>query len=68
MFVMMNQPLDTTSRLHIFAWRAFTYPVRKSEAVGYLMGSMLYPFELLLTAALRESPTTEIMICRKPLR
>lgn len=66
MFVAMNQPVDVKSGLLKFIWRAVTFPVRRSEAIGYVMGAALFPFELLFTSVLPESPTTEIMVCRKP--
>lgn len=65
MFVLMNQPLDTDSQVHAFLWRAFVYTVRQSEVLGYAFGAGLYPLELLLTRILNESPTTEILVCRK---
>lgn len=64
-FVVMNQPLDTQSRVLRFLWRLAMYPVMKSGALGALWGAALYPFDVILTRVLAESPTTEIMICRK---
>ncbi len=65
MFVVMAQPLDTASACVRFLWKLMTYPVRKSEAVGFVLGAILAPIETELTRVLRESPTTEIMVCRK---
>jgi SAM-dependent methyltransferase len=36
MFVLMNYPVDTRNRTLKFLWRAFTFPVRKSELWGGL--------------------------------
>ena len=65
MFVIMAQPLDTSSVIERFLWRLLTYPMRKSEVFGFIAGSLLFPIEMALTRLFRESPTTEIMVCRK---
>jgi SAM-dependent methyltransferase len=62
-FVLMNEPIDSCSRVWRFMWRALMYPVRKSEAVGYILGACLFCIDSLLVRFLRESPTTEMMIC-----
>jgi SAM-dependent methyltransferase len=64
-FVVMNQPLDTRTRLPRFAWALMTYPARWSEAIGWFYGALLYPVDVVLTKFLKESPTAEMMICRK---
>ena len=65
MFVIMAQPLDTSSVTGRFLWKLLTYPMRKSEVFGFIVGSVLFPIEMALTRLFRESPTTEIMVCRK---
>lgn len=65
MFVLMNYPIDTENRIVKHAWQLMTFPITKLKISGVLLGSVLYPAELLLTSVLKESPTTEIMICRK---
>ena len=65
MFAVMNEPIDTAGADRSFLWKVLTYPARKSEALGFLLGGILYPLELTLTKVLKESPTTEIMVCRK---
>jgi SAM-dependent methyltransferase len=64
-FVLMNEPRDTQSELARFLWKLTMYPARKSEVLGWLWGAALYPVDLLLTRLLSESPTTEVMFCRK---
>lgn len=64
-FVVMNEPVDTQNAVVRFLWKLMTYPVRKSELLGWLWGAALYQVDLLLTKLLKESPTTEIMLCRK---
>ena len=65
-FVVMNTPIDSRSEIPQIAWRLFMAPVRLLHPLGYLYGAVLYPCELLLTKTLRESPSTEMMICQKP--
>lgn len=65
MFVLLNQPLDTTSKIHPLLWQAFVHTVRLCPPFGYVAGAVLYPLESILTRYCRESPTTEILVCRK---
>jgi len=65
MFVLMNYPADTRSRVAKLAWTAMVAPAALAEPLGWLVGAALYPIDLWLTGHTRESPTTEIMICRK---
>lgn len=65
LFVLLGDPVDSDSRwLHRY-WRALSWIVMRSHLTGGLLGGALFPLELLLTRSLRESPTTEIMVCRK---
>jgi len=64
-FVLFGDPVDSESRwLHRY-WRTLSRIVRRSHALGGLVGCALFPLEILLTGLLNESPTTEIMVCRK---
>jgi 2-polyprenyl-3-methyl-5-hydroxy-6-metoxy-1,4-benzoquinol methylase len=65
MFVLMNAPIDTSSRWPMLAWRAFLAPVHFVPMLGSVYGAALYPLELALTRLMSESPTTEMMICQK---
>jgi SAM-dependent methyltransferase len=65
MFVLMNYPVDTKSRIRKSIWKLLMYPVYRSEFLGGAVGATLYPVETVLTGVLRESSSTEIMICRK---
>jgi len=65
MFVVMEEPLDSTSQWYHFLWKLMTYPVKRSELAGFLIGGMLYPLELILTNVCEESSSTEIVICYK---
>ena len=62
-FVLMNAPLDSSSLLWRLYWRALSILAR-NELLGRLLGSGLYPLELLLGSALGEGPSTEMMICQ----
>ena len=66
MFFLMNDPIDQTNSLLRRGWRMIFGLFCKRNAVAFLWGMVLYPVELFLTRYLRESPTTEIMISRKP--
>jgi 2-polyprenyl-3-methyl-5-hydroxy-6-metoxy-1,4-benzoquinol methylase len=66
MFILMNYPVDSNSNFRKLLWKAaILFPVVKSEVIGYPLGASLYPMELILTSVLKESPTTEVMVCRK---
>ena len=65
MFVLMNYPADTTSRLARWAWTAMVAPAALAEPIGGMVGAVLYPLERALVRRMRESPSTELMICRK---
>ena len=66
MFVLMNIPVDSRHAWQPALWRKIT-PLLKHERGGMLIGAALYPVDRLLTKVLSESPTTEVMVCRKPL-
>jgi SAM-dependent methyltransferase len=65
MFVLMNYPADSRSRLARWGWSAMVGPATLAEPLGWLMGAALYPIERLLVRKCSESPSTELMICRK---
>jgi SAM-dependent methyltransferase len=67
MSVLMSAPTDTRHRgINERIWDAVVIaPVRRGEWIGFLMGTLLYPLELLLVSSLKESPAAEIMVCRK---
>ena len=65
MFVLMNRPFDSGTGLLSYLWLAFMAPVRLAPALGHLYGALLYPLDSVLTAVLKESPSTEMIICRK---
>ncbi len=68
MFVWMNFPVDTKSNLLRLLWRLMVFPIKKVHLLGQLWGGILYPSELFLASHLSESPSTEMMICQKPMQ
>ena len=64
-FVLMNTPVDSKSRLLRRAWTGVNVLVRRGQRWGNLVGATLYPVELALTRVLQEGPSTEIVVCRK---
>ncbi|MEJ2502386.1 MAG: class I SAM-dependent methyltransferase [Gemmatimonadota bacterium] len=65
MFVVMTAPVACGSPLARRASRAIPWLAGRGEWAGWLLGAILYPLELALTSWKRESPTTEVMVCRK---
>ncbi len=65
MFVLMNYPADTRSRLARLAWQALVAPAAVSDRLGGLLGAALFPLERALVRRRRESPSTEVMVCRR---
>jgi SAM-dependent methyltransferase len=65
MFILMNAPIDTRTNWPFKAWRLMMGPVRVMHWFGYVQGALMYPLEVLLTRFLSESPTTELIVCRK---
>ena len=66
MFVLMNSPVDYDGLALRAWWEAIRLTASAHEAVAFVIGALLFPLELALVSLLRESPTTEMMICRKP--
>jgi SAM-dependent methyltransferase len=64
LFVMMNEPRDTRYRVAINAWKGFMWLATRSERVADVIGRLMYRLDRRLVQR-RESPSTEIMVCRK---
>jgi hypothetical protein len=65
MFFWMNEPRDTDSRAVLNAWKAVMWAASSSEAAGNLAGRGLYRLDRGLASRRTESPSTEVMVCRK---
>ncbi|MBU1076401.1 MAG: class I SAM-dependent methyltransferase [Spirochaetes bacterium] len=66
LFILMNYPVDLKSNIIKKGWQKLTWPVRKFHFLGALAGAILYPLDLLLTRWIKEGPSTELMVCKKP--
>lgn len=62
-FVLMNTPADTNSRMLHCIWNV-TQRAARHPTIGTVAGFSLFPLELALASALREGPSTEMLICR----
>jgi SAM-dependent methyltransferase len=66
LLVLLNAPVDSRSRLLHASWWTLRTAALRGEAAGWLAGAAAYPFEVALARILREGPSTELMVCRKP--
>ena len=65
MFVLMNDPVRSRSRLLKKAFSLIYQLASWSSAMGMLVGCGLLPIELLLTRIIRHGPSTEVLVCRR---
>ncbi|VFJ15008.1 class I SAM-dependent methyltransferase [Candidatus Nitrosocosmicus franklandus] len=65
MFYLMNTPVDSDGVIINKFWHLVKKVASKGETFGRLVGGILYPFELMMISTKSESPSTEIMICKK---
>ncbi len=65
MFVLMNYPADSRSRVLKWVWTAMVSPAALSDRAGGVLGALLFPLERRLVRACAKSPSTELMICRR---
>ncbi len=63
-FVLMNEPVDSDSRLHARAWWVMRKMSEKVPGAGFAIGAGLYAPEVVLTRLLSEGPSSEIAIAR----
>jgi SAM-dependent methyltransferase len=66
LFVLMNTPVDSGSAFLHRLWTAVNVLVRGGPRRAWAVGAAMYPLELVLTRVVREGPSTEIVVCRKP--
>ena len=64
MFVLMNAPVDTNKSVLKVIWRTIVSTVHRGEISAFIVCNILYPMELFLVSVIKESPSTEIMICK----
>jgi SAM-dependent methyltransferase len=65
MLVLMNPPIDSANPVARGLWRVLEGILTRAPSTGGVLGALLYPIELLLVSRLSESPTTEVVVCRK---
>jgi SAM-dependent methyltransferase len=65
MFVAMNAPPDSRSRLRRAWWLAVAGTASLAEPLGFAVGAALYPLERQLVRRRAESASTELMVCRR---
>jgi SAM-dependent methyltransferase len=65
LFVLMNNPVDSSSRMLRSSWRLLKRAVRR-PGVGGVLGAVLYGPELALVDIFKEGPSSEVMVCRRP--
>jgi SAM-dependent methyltransferase len=65
-FMLMNRPLKSSSRILGSTWRAIerVTRMRNHPRFGGWLGAALYPLELLSLRLATTGPTTEMMVCR----
>lgn len=66
MFYFMNAPIDSKGIMINKFWKLIRRIVYKGETYGSIVGGLLYPVEILMISTRSESPSTELMICKKP--
>jgi SAM-dependent methyltransferase len=64
MFVLMNTPVDSPSALQRRVWDLIARGAARGPRGSQGLGAVLYPIELALVSAVREGPSTEVMVCR----
>ncbi len=65
-FWLMNAPHDSSSRFRRLWWRGVAGIASRSDAAGACLGALLYVPEVLAVNRMREGPSSEMMICRRP--
>jgi SAM-dependent methyltransferase len=65
MLVAMNPPIDSSNLVLGGLWRVLEGVLTRMPPSGQVIGALLYPIEVVLVSRLGESPTTEVVVCRK---
>ncbi|MFQ5490755.1 MAG: class I SAM-dependent methyltransferase [Phycisphaerae bacterium] len=64
--VLMNDPVEQGHPLLKAVWRGLKGTVQRANWTGAVVGPALYPLELALVRGLNKSPSTQIILCRRP--
>lgn len=65
LLVIMDNPAESRNPLLKLHWRLVTSVVWRSELIGGIWGFILSCLDGVLTGVLKESPSLELMVCRK---
>jgi SAM-dependent methyltransferase len=65
MFVLLNGPVDSDSRLLHLWWDLLTRVVSFNEWLGRIGGAVVFPFELAAIRLARRGPSTKLLVCRR---
>lgn len=65
MFVLLNGPADSTDPRLERWWTLLTKLVSRHEAIGWTLGALLTPIELVAVRRVRRGPSTKLLICRR---
>jgi SAM-dependent methyltransferase len=65
MFVLMNDPVRSQSRLLRKTFSILYRSAARGERIGKLIGGLVYPIERVAIRSLSRGPSTEIVVCRK---
>jgi 2-polyprenyl-3-methyl-5-hydroxy-6-metoxy-1,4-benzoquinol methylase len=65
LFWLMNEPRDTKVPGALTAWKGAMWLVSRNERVADVIGERLWRLDRRLTSRRSESPSTEIMVCRR---
>ena len=65
LFYLMNEPRDSNLRMAVTVWKLAMWLVSRNEKVADVVGRLLYRIDRRLMSRRTESPSTEVMVCRK---
>lgn len=63
--VLSNYPVDSKNKLLHAYWFVLENTLALIKPLGHLFGALLYPIEVALLKAIKDSPSTEIVLLRK---
>ena len=64
-FVLLNGPVDSTNRWLHGWWNLLTRVVSFHEVLGWTLGAVLMPVELIAVRIVRRGPSTKLLVCRR---
>ncbi len=65
MFIFMNDPVRTRSRVMRALFSRIYRVAARGEGWGQVVGALLYPIEVIALRLMSRGPSTEILICRR---